>query len=72
MDIIFKDVTITCVRCATDTLLITPKNVSMGIWPFEGNHLFKTELPRGHTEEWLTENFGEDILECLKIIDSEK
>ena len=69
MDIVLKDVDITCVRSSTDTLLITPKNVSMGIWPFDGNHMFKTEVPSGHAEEWLSENFGVDILDCLKIIE---
>lgn len=61
MDIILKDVKIICVKGSTDTLLITASNVGMGIWPFEGLHTFKTELPPNHTKKWVTENFGEDI-----------
>lgn len=69
MNIILKDVSITCVRCSTDTLLITPKNVTMGIWPFKGDHVFKTEVPKGHAEAWLVENFGEEVLKVIKIVE---
>jgi hypothetical protein len=69
MDIILKNISITCVRCSTDTILITPKNITMGIWPFNGNPIFKTEVPTGHAEKWLVENFGKEILKFLKIIE---
>ena len=69
MNIILKNVSITCVRNSTDTLLITPKNITMGIWPFKGNHVFKTEVPKGHAESWLVKNFEEEILKVTKIVE---
>lgn len=71
MNIVLENVKITCVRCDNDTLLITCNNVSMGIWPFNGNQTFKTEVPRGHAEEWLIKNFGSDIIKSLKVISDE-
>lgn len=63
MDITLKDVSIVVLETnSNDEIYITPKSLSNGIWPFDGNALVKIQCAANKSEEWLVNNFGNDII----------
>lgn len=54
---------------STDTLLFKFNDIKDGCWPFKGLQLFKVEVAKGSYKKWLTDNFGEEILKMIKVVD---
>lgn len=40
----------------SDTVLLYTR-LPNGIWPFDGEQYFRTEIARGKAEEWVEQNF---------------